>query len=109
MRNLKFRAWIEPQKYMAIQGNPDLETLASFMHHYSNEKNLMQSSEMFDMNDNEIFEGDIIEFEGYGDNKTIIFKNGAFGYIADEGYFISLDETNLSIAKIIENIYQYNK
>lgn len=106
MRNLKFRAWIEPQKFMAIQGTTDLETLASFMRHYSNEKNLMQSSEMFDMDDNEIFEGDIIEFEGYGDNKTIIFKNGAFGYIENGGYFISLDETNLSIVKIIGNIYQ---
>ena len=27
MRTIKFRAWDESQKYMAIQGTPDLETI----------------------------------------------------------------------------------
>ena len=32
---LCFRAWVESQKFMAIQGTPDLETLQSFMFHYA--------------------------------------------------------------------------
>ena len=35
---LCFRAWVESQKFMAIQGTPDLETLQSFMFHYADEK-----------------------------------------------------------------------
>ena len=33
-RLFKFRAWYEKEKYMAIQGTPDLETLQSFMFHF---------------------------------------------------------------------------
>lgn len=46
----RFRAWDDKQKYMAIQGTPDLETLASFMHHYSDSKFLMQSTGILDKN-----------------------------------------------------------
>jgi len=60
---LFFRAWIEEEGYMAVQGTPFLETLVSFMLHCGNEKNIMQFTGVLDINGNNIFEGDIIEYE----------------------------------------------
>jgi len=63
MRELKFRAWIEEQNYMAVQGTPDLETLSSFMHHYSDNSILMQFTGLIDKNGKEVYEGDIIKWK----------------------------------------------
>jgi len=58
-RELKFRAWDRTEKYMAYQGDPDLETLSSFMFHYG-DAIVMESLGIKDINDKEIFEGDIL-------------------------------------------------
>jgi uncharacterized phage protein (TIGR01671 family) len=58
-RELKFRAWDRSQNYMAYQGNPDLETLSSFMFHFG-EDIVMQSIGKKDKDGNEIFEGDLL-------------------------------------------------
>ena len=101
-REIKFRGWTI-NGYMAVQGTPDLECLQLFMHHYSDAE-LMEFTGTFDKNGKEIYEGDILSFEGYPDS-TIIFSHGAFGYMGNYG-FCSLLDTNLSIAEVSGNIYE---
>ncbi len=60
---LCFRAYIESQNYMAIQGTPDLETLYSFMFHYGDEKNIMQFTGLLDKNGTKIFQYDIVTYK----------------------------------------------
>jgi uncharacterized phage protein (TIGR01671 family) len=76
MRELKFRAWIEREKYMATQGEPDLETLSSFMHHYSDNSILMQYTGLKDKNGKEIYEGDVLNFKANYTNKPCGYFNG---------------------------------
>ena len=91
---LCFRAWIESQNYMAIQGTPDLETLYSFMFHYGNEQNIMQFTGLLDKNGSKIFEGDIVTYKRGVGNWTgqtmttthkIIFTEEVNAFVMDHG------------------------
>lgn len=58
---IKFRAWYGLREIMVYQGDEDLETLQSFIHHYG-DSDLMQSTNIFDKNGKEIFESDYIKY-----------------------------------------------
>lgn len=90
MRELKFRAWvipkrdedlpIDPTPYMAIQGEPDLETLSSFMFHYGNQEHLMQFVGLKDKNGIEIYEDDVLK-DDEGRVWRIVWSEGKGGFV----------------------------
>ena len=66
MYPIKFRAWYDEREIMVYQGDEDLETLQSFIHHYG-DSDLMQSTNILDKNGKEIFESDYIKYSNeYG-------------------------------------------
>jgi uncharacterized phage protein (TIGR01671 family) len=107
MRELKFRAWIEKEKYMAVQGEPDLETLGSFMHHYSDCKNLMQYTGLKDKNGKEVYEGDILSNQYGKKDLVVFFENGFFGKSkTNQTTYNPLCNGYLKNKEIIGNIYE---
>jgi len=57
---IKFRAWNPKFNQMEYQGDDDIETLQSFMHHYGDSKHLMISTGIVDKNNNTIYENDVL-------------------------------------------------
>jgi len=110
MREIKFRAWIDNKqnRYMAIQGEPDLETFGSFIHHYSDCEKLMQFTGLKDKNGKEIYEGDILENP---ENKKSVIIWTLNGYFAESQKDDRITSFPLSLyfvenKKIIGNIYE---
>jgi hypothetical protein len=56
---MKFRAFDPKTKTMVYSGDPDLETVSSFFHHWGDHQ-IMRSTERKDRNGVEIFEGDYL-------------------------------------------------
>jgi hypothetical protein len=99
---IKLRAWDESQQYMAYQGTADLETIQSFIYHFG-DKPLMFSSLVFDANNVEIFENDIVEI---GEITGVVkFISGCFVInLGDNNFPINLYDKNSII--VIGNIYE---
>lgn len=74
----KFRCWLAEYQQYACQGEPDLETLYSFIFHYG-DKELEQCTGLKDKNGNLIWENDIVLFDGLI-VVVVEFYAGAFGY-----------------------------
>jgi uncharacterized phage protein (TIGR01671 family) len=108
MREIKFRAWDESQKYMAYQGTPDLETLQSFIHHYGDEI-LMQFTGLTDSTGREIYEGDALKVESEKHMIVGWSKKFASFVLNREGWAFSHwfgESCNPENCKIIGNIHE---
>ena len=105
MRTIKFRAWDESQKYMAIQGTPDLETIQSFFFHFGN-KTLMQFTGLFDKNGVEIYEGDILLDVEFDENGNDISGNFPVVYDSSKCQF-SIDNSFKKDGSSLVNFVEY--
>lgn len=100
MREIKFRAWDESQRYMAYQGSPDLETIQSFMHHFG-DKELMQFTGLKDKNGLKIYEGDTLNIG------TVVFERGVFGvYPEYTDELVPVAEWSIVSREVVGNIYE---
>ena len=95
IRNPKFRAWNGAYNYMAYQGEPDLETIQSFMHHYA-DQHLMEATGVFDKKGKEMYELDIVTYTvscGNGDASVYQDEKGRYVFHAivlfEKGAFIA--------------------
>jgi uncharacterized phage protein (TIGR01671 family) len=103
---LCFRVWIESQKYMTTQGNPDLETLQSFMFHYGNEENIMQYTGLNDMNGLKIFEMDIIEYTQHHFNTDMVETKRKLVKWKYDKWGVYETNAGESDVKVIGNIFE---
>lgn len=62
--NLLLRAYDNKNDYIAYQGQPDIETLSSFIYHFGNCE-ISNYIGILDKNGNEIFSNDIIRLTSY--------------------------------------------
>jgi uncharacterized phage protein (TIGR01671 family) len=107
MREIKFRAWSKniDEHFMAVQGEPDLETLQSFMFHYGDEQKLMQFTGLKDKKGNDIYEGDIVTFDFHSKKYEVIWYDGAY-YLRNGNQNTRLSTTSLSGYYVIGNILE---
>lgn len=98
-REIKFRAWDNTR--MLTQGEAGVETIKSFFSNIGKHEVLMQFTGIFDKNDAEIYEGDIVR-----ENDTM----GIIQYLQDGFYVYDPGGISFRLTKtfeVIGNIYEY--
>ena len=107
MREIKFRAWNADLKkpFMAVQGTADLETLYSFMFHFSDNGILMQYTGLKDCNGKEIYEGDIVKPFSIEKTKNLSIIVYEFNQFRIKGTYLYWN-WDLKQVEVVGNIYE---
>ena len=124
MREIKFRAWLKEHKTMVNVAEIDINH--QLIYHYGfddfegnfenfNSIELLQYTGLKDKNENEIYEGDIVEFDDY-DRKSNYLKNVAVVVREDNVNTLALQKFKYDNTKFtnrymdyIENIFENSK
>lgn len=105
---IELRVWDDKQKYMAVQGTPDLETLESLLHHFGSFSHRMLWTTLVSKDKEKIYVGDILE-NPQGERGEVVFDNGCFALKAkkkNSDYYFPLSHGFCHNKKIIGNIYE---
>lgn len=105
---IELRVWDDKQKYMAVQGTPDLETLESLLHHFGHFSHRMLWTNLKTKDKEKIYVGDILE-NPKGERGEVDFNDGKFVLKAKKKnsyYYFDLTHGFCQNKKIIGNIYE---
>ena len=67
--------------------------------------NLMQFTGLKDKNGVDIYEGDLLEFNG-GNQLAVFFEGGSFGCVDHFLNFLSFCDWNMSVAEVVGNVHE---
>jgi hypothetical protein len=111
MIELKLRAWDEKNKVMAYQGEPDLETLQSFVFHYGGCV-VSWWTGFKDKNGKEIFGGDVLRHEFDADGEVglafckVYFCEKMGAWLLDNSYGRDMSSGDLLSEELAEYEYE---
>lgn len=120
MREIKFRIWDKKMNKMIYPNDPvsgeiliyplwviNLDgTVLDEDYFKLNDVVLMQYTGLKDKNGREIYEGDIVEIEGFKEHMEVFFKDGYFGWGKQHYGMYSFDPFGLEKLRVIGNIYE---
>lgn len=101
-RDIKFRCWDLTLKRWKVSGS-----LVRIDFNFIDDDAIYQQyTELKDKNDKKIYEGDILEYDGYEDCTAIVEFDSKFGMFVANGNMCNTRAENFINCEVIGNIYE---